>query len=421
MFSTTEGTVVLIVSAVVVIWLLLLAHQAYRSRQFTLRHLVAVDVTIGALFVVVGGLFLVYSRPAAEPLPARRLPPGPPAQPVLNTQPEPEPTLPKGYVCYRCDTPPVVDGALTDPAWQLAPWTDFFVDIEGEFRPAPRFTTRAKLLWDSHALYIGATLQEPHVWAALTDPLQPVFRDNDFEVYLDPDGDNHNYYELGLNALATRCETTLAKPHKDGGPALRGTGIAGLQLAVRVSGTLNNPEDADGGWSIEIVLPWAGFARYHALNLPPEHGDLWRMNLGRVEWRHMVVNGAYRQVPDAAEENWVWSPQGVVNMHRPETWGYLQFSTAPAGADTFVRDPTQAARELLMGVYYAQRGFQERNQRWAPSLEALTPPPPVQKGNAQLTNLQAAGTGYVATALCRLPDGSERLLHTDQTSRLWTE
>jgi hypothetical protein len=25
------------------------------------------------------------------------------------------------------------------------------------------------------------------------------------------------------------------------------------------------------------------------------------------------------------EDNWVWSPQGVVNMHVPERWGYLVF------------------------------------------------------------------------------------------------
>jgi hypothetical protein len=29
---------------------------------------------------------------------------------------------------------------------------------------------------------------------------------------------------------------------------------------------------------------------------------------------------------DLPERNWVWSPQGVINMHYPERWGYLQFT-----------------------------------------------------------------------------------------------
>lgn len=28
-------------------------------------------------------------------------------------------------------------------------------------------------------------------------------QDNDFEVFLDPDGDNHNYYEIEINAHNT--------------------------------------------------------------------------------------------------------------------------------------------------------------------------------------------------------------------------
>ena len=58
-----------------------------------------------------------------------------------------------------------IDGRLTDPAWSAAPWTDDFVDIEGDLKPAPRYRTRVKMLWDDEYLYIGAELEEPHVWA----------------------------------------------------------------------------------------------------------------------------------------------------------------------------------------------------------------------------------------------------------------
>jgi hypothetical protein len=44
-----------------------------------------------------------------------------------------------------------------------------------------------------------------------------------------------------------------------------------------------------------------------------------------VEWQHQVVDGRYSKIAGKPEDNWVWSPQGVVNMHVPEKWGYVRF------------------------------------------------------------------------------------------------
>ena len=42
----------------------------------------------------------------------------------------------------------------------------------------------------------------------------------------------------------------------------RELGNAGLRVAVRVDGTLNDPTDEDRGWTVEIALPWAGMAAF---------------------------------------------------------------------------------------------------------------------------------------------------------------
>jgi hypothetical protein len=162
---------------------------------------------------------------------------------------------PKGYVCYRATTPITIDGKLTDPAWEAAPWTDSFVDIEGDKQPKPRFRTRAKMLWDDEALYIAAELEEPHVWANLTKHDSVIFQDNDFEVFLDPNGDNHLYGELELNARNTTWDLLLTKPYKDGGRAVTAWEILGLKTAVHIDGTLNDPRDKDTGWTVEINGP----------------------------------------------------------------------------------------------------------------------------------------------------------------------
>src|SRR5213593_4219774 len=105
------------------------------------------------------------------------------------------PFAPRHYVCYRTAPPPTIDGKLDEPGWAGASWSDAFVDIEGDKRPQPRLRTRVKMVWDDEYFYVGAELQEPDVWATLTERDSVIFRDNDVEVSIDPDGDTHAYYE----------------------------------------------------------------------------------------------------------------------------------------------------------------------------------------------------------------------------------
>jgi hypothetical protein len=63
-------------------------------------------------------------------------------------------------------------------------------------------------------------------------------------------------------------------------------------------------------------------------------GDRWRINFSRVHWNVTWSEGQQRWVKDPADQpgyNFVWSPQWQVQMHQPETWGWLQFSTTPGG------------------------------------------------------------------------------------------
>lgn len=224
----------------------------------------------------------------------------------------------------------VVDGRLDDAAWAAAPWSDRFVDIEGDVRPAPPLATRVRMLWDSGYWYIGAELQEPDLWATITVRDSVIYFDDDFEVFVDPDGDGLRYFELEINALGTVWDLYLPKPYRDGGKARNDWDIAGLQAAVAVAGTLNDPSDRDRGWTVELAIPWAALAYGGYAAPPPRPGDRWRVNFSRVDWTLDTVAGGYRKRsgPDGrplAEANWVWSPQGAINMHLPERWGTVRF------------------------------------------------------------------------------------------------
>lgn len=289
------------------------------------------------------------------------------------------PFAPKSYVCYRTSAPLVLEGKLDDEAWQRAAWTEDFVDIEGERKPVPRFRTRAKMLWDEKNFYIAAELEEPQVWATLTKRDAIIFYDNDFEVFIDPDGDTHRYYELEVNALATEWDLFLVKPYRDGGPPLHAWDIQGLQTRTHIVGTINHASDVDRGWSVEIAMPWEVLKECSPSGAPPKEGQQWRVNFSRVEWQTEVIDGEYVKVKNAqtnkplAEDNWVWSPQGLINMHYPEMWGFVQFSEKEVGsASDSVRVPVhEQAKWALRQLYYHQRTFFNQHGKFAENVFAL--------------------------------------------------
>jgi hypothetical protein len=130
-----------------------------------------------------------------------------------------------------------IDGSLDDPAWQEVEFTRSNPDICGDaahcptegarsssypcgsncclekLKPdtcgKPRFSTRQKIRWDDHYLYIGAELEEPQVWANNTQHDSVVFQDNDYEVFISPDGSNHCEYNFRTCAVfASTCAHT---------------------------------------------------------------------------------------------------------------------------------------------------------------------------------------------------------------------
>jgi hypothetical protein len=242
-----------------------------------------------------------------------------------STPPPETAEAPHYYFCQHVRFPLQIDGKIMEEGWERAQWTDLFVDIEGPAKPAPRYSTLVKMMWDQQYLYVGAVMGEPHVRASLTEHDSIVFHDNDLEVFIDPDGNGRDYYEIEVNAFNTIFDLYMPETYIDGGTADHDWNCDGLKSAVHIEGTLNDPSDRDKGWSVEMAIPWSTLAPHANALAPPQPRDVWRINFSRVEWQFRVVNDAYENLPDTPEDNWVWSPQGVIEMHRPEKWGYVEF------------------------------------------------------------------------------------------------
>jgi hypothetical protein len=326
---------------------------------------------------------------------------------------EPLFTQPENYVVYHTDHPPAIDGNINKPVWQQAAWSNEFVDIEGAGKPKPSFPTKVKMLWDDSCLYIAAQITDPQVWATLKHHDDIIFYDNDFEVFVDPNNTGQPYFEIETNALNTIFDLLLYKPYRDGGRAIINWDLKSLRSAVKIQGTINNASDQDQGWTVEMAIPFKSISVGNTTRFPND-GTLWRINFSRVEWDTKAVNGNYVKLKDSTgrrlpEHNWVWSPQGVINMHYPERWGYLQFSKHPANSVTFNLPYAEQQKQYLWLIYYRQMQWFSRHNSYAATLHDLGIDEPVSI-NKKLNTLKLEATTHQFMAL--ITDSENKATYT---------
>jgi hypothetical protein len=63
--------------------------------------------------------------------------------------------------------------------------------------------------------------------------------------------------------------------------------------------------------------------KYAGTDCPPKPEDRRWIDFSRVEWEYETYKGGYLRKEGSPCDNRVWSPTGVINMHRPPMWGYV--------------------------------------------------------------------------------------------------
>jgi len=290
---------------------------------------------------------------------------------------------PNVYICERRVKPFILDGNINKEFWMDAPFTEYFVDIQGDTMPKPRFRTRAKMLWDDENLYISALLEGDEIWSIVTERDDVIFRDNDFEIFIDPDSDTHQYYEFEINAMNTVWDLLLTKPYRDLGQGINGWDIHGLRTAVYIDGKLNDPLSDNKSWSVEIVMPFDSLKECAFEKRAPKDGEYWRINFSRVQWLVDCKEGTYckRMNQDMnapyPEDNWVWSPTGIINMHYPELWGFVFFNNNIIGTETdsdktYSIPQDEKIKWQLRTLYYAEHKYKDEHGHFTSDLSLLT-------------------------------------------------
>lgn len=254
------------------------------------------------------------------------------------------------YTALRANEPIAIDGRLDEVAWKAAPRSPKFVDI---ITGKPTIhDTQAAVLWDDENLYVAFWIDEPLLQAKYTNHNDPIYYDNDAEVFIA--GDNA-YYEFEVNAFNTVYEAffiwkeayegfkTIPAFAPDKLKPFNGVGFKthprGERLgafewtfpekktSVSLNGTINTHTDRDRGWTVELAFPWKGMSSL-SRNLPPAHGQVLRMDFSRFN--------TYKAAPPENDSGgWVWTRHGIWDSHIPECFVHVRFDTNSANEAGF--------------------------------------------------------------------------------------
>ena len=215
---------------------------------------------------------------------------------------------------------PVIDGHLSEDAWQQAqPATDFFRAEQNRGIPARR-RTEPRVLFDDQTIYIGFHCWEPgmtELRETLTRRDSRVWADDAVEFVIDTYHDRRNAYIFGVNTLGTQMDQRVSNE-------------SAFTLSWDASWQAQVQKHADH-WTVEFALPLA------ELQYDPET-TTWGINF----WRAHPID----------QESYSWSDTGG-DFGRISEFGELRGLSLSAPT-------TSATQQISLLPYASYRALQGR-------------------------------------------------------------
>jgi hypothetical protein len=221
----------------------------------------------------------------------------------------------KVYPVARAADAPVLDGDLSDSAWQRAPVVDEFTWYN---RPEPvDVQTHLRVLYTDTDLLLGIRFDEPKM-EMLTPVGQPrdsmsVFHGETVEIFVDPNHDQQTYYQIAVNAAESIYDSVRTDP----------TWSADVRAAVQMH---------DDAWTMEVAIPWAD------LGAAPDRGALMGLNVCRDRYL-------------GAEKTWSNWSQVAANFHDPVRFGHIVLSPSASRIGQLNEDLHKGQRSGPVVIY----------------------------------------------------------------------
>lgn len=191
-------------------------------------------------------------------------------------------------------------------------------------RVADRF--RFYTQWSDDYLFFAALIEDLDVAGRHQDGNQPVWLDDDLELFLrtaTPPGDklDEQCFWLAMSA-AQGFLFRRGSPIGEGSwlPSERELVVNRFRQATKVRGTLNDGSDADLGWQLEVALPWKALGRG-----APKPGEVWAFNVVRHLRGEADARYSHRR-----------TALPVTAQAEPKRWGKIVFRGEKGGEDAWL-------------------------------------------------------------------------------------
>jgi|CXWL01.1.fsa_nt_gi hypothetical protein len=150
----------------------------------------------------------------------------------------------------RAETPPTIDGILTDAAWQNAALFGEFLQTNPGDNIAPKHETEFMMAYDSKFLYMAFRVkQDKGTIRASVARRDNIWNDDYIVLYMDTFNDKRQAYALGWNPLGIQADGTMTEG--------RGEDYS-VDIIMESKGVVT-----EDGYNIEVAIPFKSL-RYEA-------------------------------------------------------------------------------------------------------------------------------------------------------------
>jgi len=204
-----------------------------------------------------------------------------------------------------------IDGRLDEAVWQQSAPVALRNNRTAAAIDDVRIATQVLTCHDDSTLYVAFICQDPDIWSSFTRRDEHLWNEEAVEVFIEADDHPDTYVEIELSPANVLFDSYIVDPLQIDLAATATYDLPGIRTAVNVEGTLNQREDTDAGWRVEIAIPFRDLATDRAPKITT--ATEFRINFYRLDKNRGMESSSQ-----------AWSPTGG-RFHKPSVFGRLIF------------------------------------------------------------------------------------------------
>jgi len=202
-------------------------------------------------------------------------------------------------------SPPKIDGKLDDQTWTKAiTYTETYPFNKREKIDTPKTTW--KILWDNKFLYFAFDCADTNIVSPNRERDDHVYSDDCVEMFILPEFRSRTYWELVIGPSGSIFDSIQSKKYYQWGfTGRKEETIQGLRTGIELRGTLNQQDDVDQGYSVEVAFPFSELPGYS--RTVPQAGHRLHFMLVRLDRQSEEQFGTYAYQPLLSWGHNIWN------------------------------------------------------------------------------------------------------------------